>query len=106
MPATLALLALALIAGLRPASAINENAGTTGYNFLKIGVGARPAALGGAYAAVSGAVESSAWNPAGLRGVRDRAATVSLTRYLVETQAGFLGAVFPGEARTWGFSLN
>ena len=103
---TLALTALILAAGRQPAAAINENAGTTGYNFLKIGVGARPSALGGAFVAVSGAIESSAWNPAGLLGVKERAATVSLTRYLVDTQAGFLSAVFPGGQRVWGLSLN
>ena len=63
-----ALAACILFSTLTPASAINPNAGTTGFNFLKIGVGTRAAALGGAYAAVSGNIEASAWNPAGLFG--------------------------------------
>ncbi|NKB68046.1 MAG: PorV/PorQ family protein [Candidatus Latescibacteria bacterium] len=91
---------------LRPATAINENAGTTGFNFLKIGVGARAAALGGAYTAVEAAIEASAWNPAGLLGVPERSASISYNSYLVDTQAGFLNLVLPGPKRTWGINLN
>ena len=98
--------AAVLVASLQPASAINENAGTTGFNFLKIGVGARPSALGGAFAGVTGDLESTHWNPAGLLGLQSRAATISVTQYLVDTQAGFLSVAFPAEKRVWGFSLN
>ncbi len=100
------LLAVFLAAALRPAFGINDNAGTTGFNFLKVGVGARPTALGGAYAGVAGDLESTPWNPAGLLGLKNRAATVSLTRYLFDTQIGFLSVAFPGEHRVWGLSLN
>ncbi len=41
-------------------------AGTTGANFLKIGVGARPAAMGGAFIAVADDANAIFWNPAGL----------------------------------------
>ena len=89
-----------------PAFAINENAGTTGFNFLKIPVGARASALGGAFVAVSGDLESTTWNPAGLLGLNDRAGTVSITRYLVDTEAGFASAAFPGDGHVWALSLN
>ena len=95
-----------LVASPKPASAINENAGTTGFNSLKIAVGARPTALGGAFAGVVGDLECTHWNPAGLLGLPGRAATISLTQYLVDTQAGFLSVAFPGPKRVWGFSLN
>jgi len=42
------------------------DAGTTAVDFLKIGVGARPSAIGGAYTAVSGDAWGMLWNPAGL----------------------------------------
>ena len=103
---TIVFVAALLLASLQPVTAINENAGTTGFNSLKIGVGARPTALGGAFAAVAGDLESTHWNPAGLLGLPSRAATISMTRYLVDTQAGFLSVAFPGEERVWGFSLN
>ena len=100
-------LALALIAAFSlPTAAINDSAGTTGFNFLKIGVGARPAALGGAYTAVSGDLEASAWNPAGLYGIQRRSGVLSLTSYLVDTEAGFLSVALPGEKRVWGIGMN
>ncbi len=40
--------------------------GTTGMNFLKIGVGARPAAMGGAFSGLANDVNAVYWNPAGL----------------------------------------
>ena len=95
-----------LAALLQPAAAVNQNAGTTGFNFLKIGVGARPAALGGAFAAVTGDVEATAWNPAGLLGLEQRTATLSMSSYLVDTQAGFASVAFPSPNRAWAFSAN
>lgn len=86
--------------------AINDSAGTTGFSFLKVGVGARAAALGGAYTTISGDLESTAWNPAGLYDVGDRAAAVSLTSYLVDTEAGFLSVAQPAGNRMWALSIN
>ena len=99
-------LAFILVAALRPAAAINENAGTTGFNFLKVGVGARPTALGGAFTAVAGDIDATAWNPAGLFGVKQRTATVSLSDYLVDTQTGFVSLALPSSRRVWGLSVN
>jgi hypothetical protein len=95
-----------LLASAHNAPAINSNAGTTGFNFLKIGVGARTAALGGANTALSGDLEAAASNPASLFGVRERTASLSLTSYLVDSEAGFLGLAFPGEDRVWGVAIN
>jgi hypothetical protein len=98
-------LALALTAP-PPVDAINENAGTTGFNFLKIGVGARPAAMGGAFAAVTADADAIAWNPAGLYGVSERTGTLAANSYLVDTQAGFASVAFPGEGLAWALSVN
>ncbi len=86
--------------------ALNDNAGTTGFNFLKVGVGARAAALGGAFTAISGDLESTTWNPAGIYAVGGRAAAVSYTSYLVDTEAGFLSYAQPAGARMWAVSVN
>ena len=101
-------LRLALVAGLSatPAWAINESAGTAGFSFLKIGVGARAAALGGAFTAVPGDLEAAAWNPAGVHDVGGRSASVSLTRYVIDTEAGFLAVGLPEGARMWAVSAN
>ena len=89
-----------------PVAAANDSAGTTGYGFLKVGVGARPAALGGAFAAVEGDVEGSSWNPAGLAGIRQRTAALSMTSYLVDTEAGFVGVAAPRGTRTWAATVT
>jgi hypothetical protein len=89
-----------------PAWAVNDSAGTTSFNFLKIGVGARPTALGGAFTAVRGDLEASSWNPAGLHGLEQRSGVLSLSSYLVDTEAGFLSIAAPGEHRTWALSVN
>ena len=101
-------LRLALLAGLTaaPTWAINENAGTAGFSFLKIGVGARAAALGGAFTAVPGDLEAAAWNPAGVYDVGARSASVSLTRYVIDTEAGFLAVGLPEGPRMWAVSAN
>jgi len=50
--------------------ALAENAaGTSAYQFLELGVGARPSAMGEAFSAVSGDVNAVYWNPAGLAGL-------------------------------------
>lgn len=65
----LMLLAAICFIGL-PAEAIDDNAGTAGYSFLKIGVGARPAALGGAYVGLADDYSALYYNPAGITGLR------------------------------------
>jgi hypothetical protein len=106
MPILAAALAVLLTLLSGPAAAVNENAGTTGYGFLKVGVGARPAALGGAFTAVAGDLEGATWNPAGLTGIGQRAAALSLTSYLVDTEAGFAGIAVPRGQRTWAASAT
>ena len=88
------------------AEAINPNAGTTGFNFLKIGVGARATALGGAYSTVSGDIEATSWNPAGLYGLEHRNAVLSFNRYLVNSQAGFASIAIPSINGPWAISAN
>ncbi|MBI5744363.1 MAG: PorV/PorQ family protein [Elusimicrobia bacterium] len=68
MRAGLALAALLACLCAAPAGAarIHPSAGTTSAAFLKLGVGARAVALGGAFTAVPGDPYSVYWNPAGL----------------------------------------
>jgi hypothetical protein len=62
--ASLALLVLLVVA--QTAEAGVRKSGLTGASFLKIGVGARPVALGSAYTTVTGDVNQLFWNPAGI----------------------------------------
>ncbi len=55
----------------------NPNLGTTGSQFLKLPVGARAAAMGGAYVGVCNDASSVFWNPAGFVNVKSNAAHFS-----------------------------
>ncbi len=50
--------------------------GTTGANFLKIGVGARPLGMGGAFVAVADDGNTIWWNPAGIASINRREITL------------------------------
>jgi len=50
----------------------SENVGTTGAQFLKIGIGARAVAMGEAQAAIDNDVNALYWNPAGLNYLQGR----------------------------------
>lgn len=71
----LGLLAALLLAG--PAAAMSSAAGTSGAQFLKLGVGARATAMGGACAAVCSDAYSLYWNPAGLSRISSRGEAVA-----------------------------
>lgn len=48
-----------------------DSAGTTGAEFLKIGIGARPVGMGNTFAGVADDINSIYWNPAGLSNIKD-----------------------------------
>ncbi len=74
--------------------------GTSGAQFLKIGVGARATAMGGSYDAAVDDVEAVFWNPAGLVGVENNSVTVSDTEWIADTR--LISAAF---ARNMGFGV-
>ena len=54
--------------------------GIGGFQFLKIGQGARPVAMGDAYRAVADDINGIFWNPAGLTDIRGTAWTATYTK--------------------------
>jgi hypothetical protein len=74
---------------------IHDQAGTTGFSFLKIGVGARAAALGGAYVSLAEDASALYWNPAGMTGLEGRQITLGYVNYVLDIHSGFLGACLP-----------
>ncbi len=81
--------------------------GTTAAQFLKIGAGARPIGMGGAYTAVSNDILSVYWNPAGLsRIIGSGEATFNHAKWLAETNYDFAAASFNiGMLGSFGFHL-
>ncbi len=109
--ALIIVIALLLAQGLfvRNISAINSNAGTSAYTFLKIGTGAKSQALGGAFVGFADDETALFYNPAGLTSDGERFEiyddlldipereqvlnrfTASYINYLLDFQYGFVG---------------
>ncbi|OGS21977.1 MAG: hypothetical protein A2252_00345 [Elusimicrobia bacterium RIFOXYA2_FULL_39_19] len=71
------------------------SAGTTGFNFLKIGVGARPVGMGGAFAGLSDDINSIYWNPAGLAQLKNREMTAAYLSWLEGINSQYLAYAGP-----------
>ncbi len=83
-----------------PDAATITRVGTTAAQFLKLGVGARAIALGGAYVAESSDLSSLYWNPAGLARLLGTGVQLNKTRYLAEVDYNM--AAFGTEVRGLG----
>jgi tetratricopeptide (TPR) repeat protein len=91
--------------GLLPVLANAKSAGTSAANFLKIGVGARGAAMAGAQTAMTEDLTATYWNPAGLASLRYH--EISLMHYALIDNIRFQNASygFPTE-RLGSFSVG
>jgi len=71
--------------------------GTTGFQFLKIDVGARGNSMGGAYSSVSKSAEAIFWNPAGIAYVEGKDFFICYTGWLcgMTHNAASVGLNFP-----------
>jgi hypothetical protein len=85
-------LAGALVA-LAPGSGLAADPGDTGLAFLKIGVGARAAAMGEAYVAVAQDPTAMYWNPAGISNAPDLAFHASHNEWISDVRYEYIGAV-------------
>jgi hypothetical protein len=81
-----------------------SKAGTAGFQFLKIGVGARESALGEAYGPLSHDVNSVFWNVAGLGHVDKFQMTCSHTEWLVESTHDAFAIALPVKSFVVGLS--
>jgi len=77
-----------------------------GFDFLRAFVGARPAAMSGAFIAIPNDIHSLVYNPAGLTGLSDRQGTLSYINHLLDFQSGFLAYAQPWLGGTAGVAIN
>jgi len=90
-----------------PSRGINSKVGTTAYGFLKIDVGARSTAMGGAFVGLSDDETALYFNPAGLGQMETRRFFTTYNNFIADIQSGFLGYVHPySENTTLGFSIS
>ncbi|MBN1423335.1 PorV/PorQ family protein [Candidatus Fermentibacteria bacterium] len=82
-----------------------QRVGISGFQFLKIGVGARALGFGGAFTAIADDASALYWNPAGIVMV-GRAAVASYTDWPVDLSHRFVGVAIPFGANAVGISLS
>lgn len=82
-----------------------RKAGSSGLQFLKIGVGAREAALGEAMTAVTNDVNAAFWNPSGLAFVDGLEVSASHMNWLAGSQHSAASAAIPVRRLVVGVSL-
>ena len=88
------------------ASSFSSGPGTTAANFLKIGIGARGAAMGGAFTALVDDGTALYWNPAGLAQVEDAEILAMYNMHFQEIKQGYLSFAFPLLGGKAGLSAN
>lgn len=81
--------------------------GTSAGQFLKIGIGARAVAMGGAYVALADEPSALYWNPAGIATFNRIQLYGSYTKWFADIQHQFVGVCIPlGSNNILGFSVN
>ena len=85
---------------------IHDHAGATGMAFLKVGIGGRAAAMGGAYSAVSGDVTAGYWNPAGLTGIEGKDVVWMHSAWFQGIRGEYAGLALGNGRRAVGISVR
>ena len=84
-----------------------KKVGTTGAQFLKIGMGARPTGMGGSFVGLADDVNAIWWNPAGLGQVKEKEVIATYLRWFQEINLGYLGYCFPSrKTGTFGAGIT
>lgn len=78
-----------------PAEAIDSSAGTSGFQFLRVGVGSRQLALGEAACALKEDANAIFWNPAGLAKIDSPAFSFSHNQWIAGVSQQAVAAAFP-----------
>ncbi len=83
-----------------------DNVGTSAANFLKIGVGSRANAMGGAFVAQADDASAVYWNVAGLANIENTDIMFSANDWIADVTHYFIGGAVPmGEFGKLGFEL-
>ncbi|MCD6318198.1 PorV/PorQ family protein, partial [Candidatus Aerophobetes bacterium] len=76
-------------------SSFASDVGTTAANFLKIGIGARATAMGGAYTPIADDGTALYWNPAGVAQIEKMEVSATYNMWFQEINQGYLSLTFP-----------
>ncbi len=103
---TLATLLLTLLSVVSAGSLTAGEVGSTSLNFLKVGMGARPAAMGSAFSALSDDATACFWNPAGLVDARSGELFFTHHRWIDDISQSAASYTFDVKRFRLGVSMN
>ncbi len=83
----------------------SSETGTTSAAFLKLGAGARAAAMGNSGVAISSGADALYWNPSLLGLQSNSDVLISYNKWIAETHNSFIGLTMPTSAGTFGFGI-
>ena len=89
-----------------PFSQTVSKTGTTAAQFLKIGIGARALAMGGAYSAVSDDATALYWNPAGLSSMKKNEILLDHQDWILDVDLDFIGGSYNTPFGTIGAAIS
>lgn len=89
------LIIVLLVVTALPVTAQISKVGTSGAQFLKIGVGARAAGMGFAFSALANDATALYWNPAGIAWLEKNQFSASYTSWFSDVRHYFVGVVIP-----------
>jgi hypothetical protein len=98
-------LVTALLLGAAPTAVHADDPGLTVLNFLKIGVGARPEYLGGAYVALTADATATYWNPAGLLAIERNDVQGTHNGWIQDLRQEFVGLGLHRGRHAFGLSF-
>ncbi len=84
-----------ILSGAVLADDVHDKAGTSAFPFLKINIGARAVAMGGAFTGLADDESALYYNPAGIAGYERTRFIAGYHNYFVDLQSGFLGIIRP-----------
>lgn len=84
--------------------AANKSAGTSGAQFLKIGAGARPAAMGNSFTGLSNDVNAVMFNPAGLSNISRAQLTATHAQWFEDVNYDFAAFAYPTDFGAFALS--
>ena len=103
---TIRVLAAATVILITAGGALAGDPGSTSLNFLKVGIGARPAAMGSAFSALSDDATACFWNPAGLVDARAGELFFTHHRWIADIAQSAAGYTFDIDRVRLGVSMN
>lgn len=84
-----------------------EKTGSSGAQFLKIGIGAKAIGMGGSFVAISDDITALYWNPAGISLLGQKTGMVSHNNWIADSDFEYLALVIPiSSSNTIGFSVS